>query len=240
MKLGINIDHIATLRNARRGEEPDVIQGMKYAIEAGCDSIVCHLRMDRRHIMDEDVYKIKELCTVPMNLEASMEDEIIDIALDIVPDIITIVPEKREELTTEGGLDVKKKLNKLKKIIPMLKDKNITVSLFVHPDKESIDATIESGATSIELHTGIYANAKGAEIEKELQNLKDAAVYAKSKGLFVAAGHGLNYMNTAQIVRIKEIEELNIGHSIISRSIFYGIKQSVLDMKEIISENYIK
>jgi pyridoxine 5-phosphate synthase len=237
MKLGINIDHIATLRNARAGDEPDVIQGMKQAINAGCDSIVCHLRIDRRHIMDDDVYKIRELCTVPMNLEASLEPGIIDISLDIVPDIITIVPERREELTTEGGLDVISNLDRLKSVIPALKEKGITVSLFIGPDEKIIDATCESGATSIELHTGCYANTQTKhEQEKELDKIIKASEYAFKKDLFVAAGHGLNYENTASIAGIKTIQELNIGHSVISKSIFTGLESAVKQMKQIIDK----
>lgn len=234
MKLGINIDHIATLRNARRGLEPDVLQGMYIAIESGCDSIVCHLRVDRRHITDEDVYAIRKNVTVPMNLEASLEDEIIDIALDVVPDIITLVPEKREEITTEGGLDVKKNFDRLKNAIPRLKNKGIVVSLFVDPDEEALELTKKAGADSVELHTGSYANANGEKQDKEFQKLVQAARYAQDLGLFVAAGHGLNYENTARILTIESIKELNIGHSVISRSIFTGLNQAVIDMLQLI------
>ncbi len=234
MKLGINIDHIATLRNARRGLEPDVLQGMHIAIESGCDSIVCHLRVDRRHITDEDVYAIRKNVTVPMNLEASLEDEIIDIALDVVPDIITLVPEKREEITTEGGLDVKKNFDRLKNAIPRLKSKGIVVSLFVDPDEEALELTKKAGADSVELHTGSYANANGEKQDKEFQKLAKAARYAQDLGLFVAAGHGLNYENTARILTIESIKELNIGHSVISRSIFTGLNQAVIDMLQLI------
>lgn len=234
MKLGINIDHIATLRNARRGLEPDVLQGMHIAIESGCDSIVCHLRVDRRHITDEDVYAIRKNVTLPMNLEASLEDEIIDIALDVVPDIITLVPEKREEITTEGGLDVKKNFDRLKNAIPRLKNKGIVVSLFVDPDEEALELTKKAGADSVELHTGSYANANGEKQDKEFQKLAKAARYAQDLGLFVAAGHGLNYENTGKILTIESIKELNIGHSVISRSIFTGLNQAVIDMLQLI------
>ncbi len=235
MKFGVNIDHIATLRNARMGHEPDVIKGMETAIKAGCDSIVCHLRIDRRHITDEDVYKIREKCSVPMNLEASLEPEIIDIALDIVPDIITLVPENRQEVTTEGGLDVFSKMNRLEQVIPKLRDKNVTVSLFVDPDKKILDAVKQSGAGSVELHTGAYANNE--DKQKELERIISAAEYAEKIGLFVAAGHGLNYENTGEIAGIKSIEELNIGHSIISKSIFTGLFSAIQEMKSIIDKS---
>lgn len=230
MKLGINIDHVATLRNARGGNEPDVLKAMRIAIAAGCDSIVCHLRVDRRHIKDEDVYAIRKECSVPMNLEASLEQEIIDIALKVKPEIITIVPERRQEITTEGGLDVIKKMDRLKEVVPLLKEKNITVSLFIAPDKEMIDATKECGATSVEIHTGHYSNLSGDERDKELERLIEACDYSKEIGLFVAAGHGLNYENTSAILDIKSIEELNIGHSVVSRSIFTGFEKAVKDM----------
>ena len=234
MKLGINIDHIATLRNARRGCEPDVLEGMREAIKAGCDSIVSHLRVDRRHITDKDIYDIKKECSVPINFEASLESEIIDIVLDIKPKITTLVPEKREEVTTEGGLDVVKNMDRLKASIPRLKAKGIIVSLFVDPEIDIIDAVKESGAESIELHTGKYSNLRGSEMQEEFKKLREAADYAKKIGLFVAAGHGLNYENTSAVVGIKSIEELNIGHSIISRSIFTGLYNAVKEMQSII------
>jgi pyridoxine 5-phosphate synthase len=236
MKLGINVDHIATLRNARKGIEPDVIEGVRTAIEAGCDSIVCHLRIDRRHILDKDVYDIRKIISVPMNLEASLEDEIIDIALNVVPDIITIVPEKREELTTEGGLDIKKNIKRLEKVIPKLKNKKIVVSLFIDPEPESIKLSKELGADSVELHTGCYANSTGFETEKEFNRIKESAIFVRELGLFCAVGHGLNYENTQKIVTINEIEELNIGHSIISKSIFTGLDRAVKMMKNIINK----
>jgi len=237
MKLGVNIDHIATLRNARRGKEPDVLTGMFTAIKAGCDSIVCHLRTDRRHIIDDDVFSIRKECTVPMNLEASLEPEIIDIALKIVPDIITIVPEKREEVTTEGGLDIEKNMKRLLDVIPKLNDKGIKVSLFIDPDEKSIELSKETGAYAIEIHTGAYANAGEKKQDGEFAKIKKASIYGKNIGLFIAAGHGLNYENTQKILTIKEIEELNIGHSIISRSIFYGLETAVKDMVGIMKGN---
>lgn len=237
MKLGVNVDHIATLRNARKGFEPDVIEGVKTAIKAGADSIVCHLRIDRRHILDKDVYDIRKITTIPMNLEASLENEIINIALDIVPDIITIVPERRMELTTEGGLDIRKNIKKLKKVIPLLKDKKIKVSLFIDPDIEGIKLAKEIEADAVELHTGCYANASKENQEKELERIKKSAGYVRELGLFCAAGHGLNYINTKKIAEIKEIEELNIGHSIISQSIFIGLHDAIKKMKKIIIES---
>jgi pyridoxine 5-phosphate synthase len=237
MKFGVNIDHIATLRNARGGDEPDLLTGMREAIRAGCDSIVCHLRMDRRHIRDNDIYSVKKECGLPLNFEASLEPEIVDIILDIKPEITTLVPEKREEVTTEGGLDVVKNMDRLKKNIPYLKAKGITVSLFVDPELDIIDAVKESGAESIELHTGKYSNLSGKAQEEEFKKLVAAADYAKKIGLFVAAGHGLNYKNTAPIAGIKSIEELNIGHSIISRSIFIGLYNAVKEMQSIIKNN---
>jgi len=239
MRLSINIDHVATLRQARRGKEPDVLSAALEAIRAGADGITFHLREDRRHIQDSDVYLFKKELNVPLNFEGAMSEEIIKIVLDIAPYQMTIVPEKREELTTEGGLDVIKNKEKLLKYIPLLKEKNIRVSLFVEPDKEQIESAKEFGADAIEIHTGNYANLEGPEKEKELMKIREMAKLAKNLDLIVNAGHGLNYENTYEIVKIKEIEELSIGHSIISRAVFVGIFTAVKEMLSIVKNKKV-
>jgi pyridoxine 5-phosphate synthase len=235
MKLNVNIDHIATLRQARMGTEPDPVQGALLAVKAGAHGITFHLREDRRHILDEDVYRLKEVITVPLNFEGSLSPQIIEIILNTVPYETTLVPERREEVTTEGGLDVVASRKRLLDVIPGLREKGIIVSLFVDPDETQILASKEVGAHAIELHTGHYANARNSgEADNRLKKLKSMARYAKDMGLVVNAGHGLNYENTAPVTLIPEIEELNIGHSIISRSVFTGIEKAVRDMCRIV------
>jgi len=241
VRLGVNIDHIATLRQARKTFEPDPIKGALIAIEAGADQITLHLREDRRHIQDEDLFRLKcefneKNITVPINLEMAPTEEMLNIALEVLPNTVTLVPEKRKEITTEGGLDIISHKNLLKDFIKRLKESSIRVSLFIDPDFEQIDASIEVGADAIELHTGEYANAYGSQIQKELNRLKEAAKYASKKGILVFAGHGLNYQNVYEVAKIKEIEELNIGHSIIANSIFMGLYNAVKEMKSIINK----
>ncbi|WP_297887118.1 pyridoxine 5'-phosphate synthase [Sulfurihydrogenibium sp.] len=238
MRLGVNIDHIATLREARKTVEPDPVKGALIAIEAGADQITLHLREDRRHIQDEDLFRLKcELkdTQIPINLEMAPTLEMKNIALEALPNTTTLVPEKRQEITTEGGLDVVSMKDYLKEYIRELKESGIKVSLFIDPDIQQIDASLEVGADAVEIHTGEYANAYGKNVEKELERIKKAAKYAKEKGLAVYAGHGLNYENVVNIAKIKEIEELNIGHSIIANAIFLGLYQAVKKMKEIIT-----
>ncbi|MGB9767097.1 MAG: pyridoxine 5'-phosphate synthase [Sulfurihydrogenibium sp.] len=239
MRLGVNIDHIATLREARKTFEPDPVKGALIAIQAGADQITLHLREDRRHIQDEDLFRLKcELkdTNVPINLEMAPTLEMKNIALEALPNTVTLVPEKRQEITTEGGLDVVSLKDYLKDYIKELKEAGIKVSLFIDPDLEQVDASLEVGADAIEIHTGEYANSYGKNIEKEIQRIKETAIYAKEKGLKVYAGHGLNYENVVNIAKIKEIEELNIGHSIIANAIFLGLFEAVRKMKEIITK----
>ncbi|WP_028951258.1 pyridoxine 5'-phosphate synthase [Sulfurihydrogenibium subterraneum] len=239
MRLGVNIDHIATLREARKTVEPDPVKGALIAIQAGADQITLHLREDRRHIQDEDLLRLKcELkdTNTPINLEMAPTQEMKQIVLETLPNTCTLVPEKRQEITTEGGLDVVSLKDYLKDYIKELKQAGIKVSLFIDPDLDQIDASLEVGCDAIEIHTGEYANAVGKSVEKELERIKKAAKYAKEKGLKVYAGHGLNYDNVKEIAKIKEIEELNIGHSIIANAIFLGLYEAVRKMKEIIKK----
>ena len=237
MRLGVNIDHIATLREARKTFEPDPVKGALIAQEAGADQITLHLREDRRHIQDEDLFRIKvNITKIPINLEMAPTEEMKRIAIDVKIHRITLVPEKRQEITTEGGLDVASNLEYLKNFIKEVKDNGINVALFIDPEESQIDASVKAGADAVELHTGEYANAFGNQIIKELERLENAAKYAKQKGLKVFAGHGLTYENVKPVAQIKEIEELNIGHSIIANSVFLGLDKAVEKMKRLILE----
>lgn len=234
-KLGINIDHVATIRQARGGFEPDPIKAAILCEEAGADSIVAHLREDRRHIHQKDLFRLINAIKTHLNLEMSIAGEIVDIALKLRPKQATLVPEKRMELTTEGGLDVKAGFKKIKKAVQTLKQNGIEVSLFIDPDIEQIGASLDAGAGIIELHTGNYANAKTPLQKKnELKRIKKATDYALKKGFVVNAGHGLNYENVKPIVRIEGMNELNIGHSIVSYAVFVGIFEAVGEMKKLI------
>lgn len=229
--LGVNIDHIATLRQARRGFEPDPLQAVKICERAGAHSIVAHLREDRRHMQDEDIRKIRKAVKIPFNLEMSLAPGIVKIALAIKPDTATIVPERREEITTEGGLDVVKYFAKVKTVTKQLQAKGITVSLFIAAQANQVWKARECGVDSVEFHTGTYAHAVGkSAIIREIHRLKIMAILARSLGMHVAAGHGLNYQNTRAVARIDGIEELNIGHSIISRAVFVGLEKAVKEM----------
>ena len=231
-KLGVNIDHIATLRQARGGIEPDPIESVLVCEKAGCDSIVAHLREDRRHINDRDVIELRKIIDTRFNLEMSINPEIVDIALRIGPDQVTLVPEKRQELTTEGGLSVVKYEKKLARITELFREKGIDVSVFIGADKEEIRAAIYIGIGTIEIHTGEYSLAQDKKsMDREFKKIKNAAEYAMSKGLIVNAGHGLNYTNVKRIACIEGINELNIGHSIISRAVFTGLYSAVKEMK---------
>lgn len=235
MKLGLNIDHVATLRNARGGEEPSVIKAAKICIENGADSITTHLREDRRHIKDDDVKHIRHEFSTKLNLEMAMTDEMQEIALKIKPDAVCIVPEKRQEVTTEGGLDIAWQVERGVEFVKPLVDAGIEVSLFIDPDTKQVEAAHRTGAQFIELHTGTYSNSYGTIDEvKAFEELKNAAQYAKSLGLKVNAGHGLNYENVSRMHEIPELYELNIGHSIIARAIFVGLPQAVREMKELV------
>lgn len=232
MLLGVNIDHIATLRNARGGIEPDVLTAARICKECGAASITTHLREDRRHIKDADVEAIRMLPRTRLNLEMAMTDEMQEIALRIRPHAICLVPEKRQELTTEGGLDVEGQLDRAIEFVKPLLAKNIEVSFFIDPDIQQINAVSKTGAPFIELHTGRYSKAFGTlEEEKAFEDLKGAAIFAQNFGLKVNAGHGLNYHNVRRMHEIPNLVELNIGHSIIARSIFVGLEQAVKEMK---------
>ena len=234
MKLGLNIDHIATLRNARGGCEPSIIEGAKTALSLDIFALTMHLREDRRHIKDSDLYDVKEL-GAKINLEMAAVKEIQDIALNLLPYSVCLVPEKRQEITTEGGLDVLIQKEYLKDFIKPLKEKGIIVSLFIDPVYEQIEASKYVDADYIELLTGTFSNAfEKGDFKKELDNLKRASVYANSLGIKVNAGHGLNYQNVKCMREVENISELNIGHSIISRSIFVGLKQAIEEMLELI------
>lgn len=232
MLLGVNIDHIATLRNARGGIEPDVLTAARICKECGVASITTHLREDRRHIKDADVEAIRMLPRTRLNLEMAMTDEMQEIALRIRPHAVCLVPEKRQELTTEGGLDVEGQLDRAIEFVKPLHAKNIEVSFFIDPDIQQINAVSKTGAPFIELHTGRYSEAYGTlEEEKAFKDLKGAAIFAQNFGLKVNAGHGLNYQNVHRMHEIPNLVELNIGHSIIARSIFVGLEQAVKEMK---------
>lgn len=230
--LGLNIDHVATIRQARGGIEPDPVAAAVIAELAGADAITVHLREDRRHINDRDVKLLKQTINTRLNLEMAANEEMQKIALELYPYSVTLVPEKRQELTTEGGLDVLSQKDYLKEFIKPIIDKGIIVSLFVDPDFKQVDAGAQTGAQFIELHTGQYAEAfNKIEEEPAFRNLRNAANLACELGLRINAGHGLNYQNVKRILTIKNMEELNIGHSIISRSVLVGLERAVKDMK---------
>ncbi|MEJ5286491.1 MAG: Pyridoxine 5'-phosphate synthase [Candidatus Kapaibacterium sp.] len=234
--LNVNVDHIATLRQARGGNEPDPVAAAVICELAGANGIVCHLREDRRHIQDRDVELLRQVVSTKLDLEMAAVEEIINIALRIKPDLVTIVPEKRMELTTEGGLDVAKDIPRFKELVARMHQSGIEVSFFIEPELKQIDAVLETGAEIVELHTGVYSNLRDIkQIKLELERLKKAADYAKNSGLRVVAGHGLNYRNVFDICLISSIEELSIGHSIISRAAFVGLERAVREMIDAIN-----
>ncbi len=235
MRLAINIDHIATLRNARGGAEPNLIEATRICEGAGARGIVCHLREDRRHIRDADVRELRKTITTKLDLEMAATDEIIRIAIEIVPDFVTLVPERRLELTTEDGLDVIAGRTHLRDAIKTFHNHKIKVSLFVNPIKEQIRAAHEIGADMIEIHTGEYSEALTPRKQEELLiPVKDSASLAKSLGLGVHAGHGLNYSNVNAIAEIREIDELSIGYAIIARAMFVGLERAVQEMHSLV------
>ena len=235
MFLGVNIDHVATLRNARGGQEPSPLQAAYLCEKLGVRSITTHLREDRRHITDKDVESISKNIKTNLNLEMAVTPEMQEFALRIKPHSVCLVPEKRQEVTTEGGLDVAGQLEKVKNFVKPIVADGIEVSLFIDPSIEQVEASYKAGAPFIEMHTGSYSNAYGTEKEEaEFLKLKEAAIYAQSLGLTVNAGHGLNYENVHKMHEIPNLYELNIGHSIISRAIFTGLEQAVIDMAELI------
>jgi len=235
--LGVNIDHIANVRQARKTIEPDPVQFAFLAELGGADSITVHLREDRRHIQDRDVFLLKETIKTKLNLEMAATEEMLEIAKKTLPDYVTLVPEKREEVTTEGGLDLKSNVQYLKKTVRNLKDSNIEVSAFIDPLGEQINYSKEIGFDFIELHTGKYAELSGSEQNKELQRIIESTHLANDLGLVVNAGHGLNYYNVKKIASINNMNELNIGHSIVARALAIGLEKSVREMKSLITLN---
>ena len=232
LNLGVNIDHVATLREVRHGIEPEPAFAALTAQTAGADSIVAHLREDRRHIKDRDLYILKEIVKVKLNLEMSIAEEVVTIACKVRPGQATLVPERRQELTTEGGLDVVSNLKKIKQAAERLEKSGIEVSLFIDPEKKQIDAAKKLRIKMIELHTGRYADAKNKkEEDKYFKELETAVKYAKDKGIHVFAGHGLNYYNVSRVAKIDGIEELNIGYSIVCRAVLVGLERAVREMK---------
>jgi len=259
MKLGVNIDHVAVLREARRVNDPDIMQALFVACSSGADQITIHLREDRRHIQDDDARKIVQSSSVPVNLECSINKEILDIVCELKPHRATLVPEKRQEVTTEGGLDVFGYEDEIRYAIEQLHDAIIPVSVFVDPTMEAVEMSKELGAEMVELHTGTFANLfamlnsslpysnhaieelklpryeLSQRLEKSMDDIKQVSKHAKNIGLEVAAGHGLNYHNVSEMMKIDEITELNIGQSIIARSVFSGLSEAVKEMKRLTS-----
>lgn len=237
-KLGVNIDHVATVRQARRGREPDPVWAAVQAELGGADGITLHLREDRRHIQDRDARLLRETVTVKYNLEMAATDEMVNIAVELKADQVSLVPEKREEITTEGGLDVAGNSERIAQVTRTLQQAGIVVSLFIDPDEAQVQAARHVGATAVELHTGRYAEAKGEQaVAREFDALKRAGGLAHELGLNLHLGHGLNYTNTQKLLEIPHVEEWNIGHSIVSRALFVGMAQAVREMKLIMGGN---
>jgi len=235
MKFTLNVDHVATLRNARGEQQPDPVTFALMAEQFGVDGIVVHLREDRRHVNERDVRLLREMITTKLDLEMAAVDEIIDIACDVLPELATLVPEKRQELTTEGGLNVIDNIEQLKSAIERLHEAGILVSLFVEPDIEQIDASAGIEADMIEIHTGNYANAETEDdMFEELDRIKLAAQHAKKLGLGVNAGHGLDYNNISDFLVVDDIDEVSIGQAVIARSVFVGLEKAVKEMRELI------
>ena len=234
--LGVNIDHVATLRQARGTPYPRPAEAAVIAEKAGADSITVHLREDRRHIQDSDLPAIKQVMRTHMNLELAVTDEMLRIAIDTAPSDCCLVPERREEITTEGGLDVAGQQDKVADACAQLAAAGIRTSLFIDPDRAQLDAAVKAGVPVIELHTGSYASASGGEQQRELDRVIDAAQYGHGLGLTINAGHGLHYGNVAAIASIPQIVELNIGHAIISRALFDGLHRAVSEMKRLMTE----
>ena len=236
MLLGVNVDHVATVREARKVLEPDPAIATDLAVRGGADGITVHLREDRRHICDNDLKKIRRRVSIELNLEMAATDEMVGIALKTKPDLVTLVPEKRAELTTEGGLDLNRSGRKIKKAIDAIQGKGIPVSLFINPSPADIRISKDIGAQMVEIHTGLYANAKGRKQTAELNRVRKSVKKALDLGLLVNAGHGLDFSNVKRIAAIKGIRGLYIGHSIISNSIYLGLEKAVREMKRLIKE----
>lgn len=236
-RLGVNVDHVATVRQARRAQYPDPVEAALIAERAGADQITVHLREDRRHIQERDVTVLRQVVKTELNLEMAASQEMVKFALDVRPDTVTLVPERRQELTTEGGLDVAAQREQLKGAVRLLREAEIRVSLFIDPDLDQIRASHKLDAHAIEIHTGRYAEVRTkSERRDELARIVDAAKMASKLGMFVAAGHGLHYTNTGEIARIGEISELNIGHAIVARAMIDGMERAVRDMLSVMTE----
>jgi len=234
MLLGVNIDHVATIRQARLGADPDPVMAAALAILGGADGITLHLREDRRHIQDRDLRILREIVPCELNLEMAATKEMVGIALKTKPDLVTLVPEKRQELTTEGGLDVGSQKKTVREAVRKIRDAGIPVSLFINPEWDDIEISKQTGADMVEIHTGMYANAIKKSQEEELIRIMKAADHALKIGVMVNAGHGLNYLNVSGIASIQGLRGLYIGHSIISRAVLTGMEKAVRDMKELI------
>ena len=230
-RLGVNVDHVATLRQARRVDYPDPVEAALLAEQAGADGITVHLREDRRHIQERDVEMLRRRLTVPLNLEMAVSEDVVAVALRVRPHAACLVPEKREEVTTEGGLDVAGHLERVAAVVARLADAGIRVSLFVDPDPAQLAASATAGSAAVELHTGDYANATNAAAERELARLAAGATMAAQHGLAVHAGHGLTVANVGPVAALPEVEELNIGHSIVARAVLVGMAEAVREMK---------
>ena len=236
LRLGVNVDHVATVRQARGGDNPDPVRAAIMAQSAGADGITAHLREDRRHISDDDIARLSKALSIPLNLEMAATDEMAEIALRHAPHAACIVPEKREERTTEGGIDAAGQHNRLAPIVGALVAARIRVSMFIEPDKTQLDASKLLGAPVVELHTGAYANATGADRERLLAKIRDAAAYGMSIGLEIHAGHGLTYENVGPIAAIPQIRELNIGHFLVGEAMFVGLEASIRRMRVLMDE----
>lgn len=232
--LGVNVDHVATVREARKTFEPDPVMAATLAILGGADGITVHLREDRRHIRDRDLHLLREVAQVELNLEMAATEEMIRIAQQVRPDLVTLVPEKRQELTTEGGLDVRGHREALGESVSRIQDSGIPVSLFVNPDSASIDVSLEIGADMVEIHTGLYANASGKRQDEELVRVVEAVRRARDQGLRANAGHGLNYFNVGRVAGVRGLRGLYIGHSIVSRAVLVGFERAVREMKALV------
>lgn len=236
VELGVNIDHVATLRQARRGDQPDPVAAAVLAELGGADSITIHLREDRRHIQDRDLRVLRQTVSTRLNLELACSHEVLDIAIEIKPDQATLVPERREEVTTEGGLDILSDTTRVAEAVKRLQAHNIFVSLFLDPDEDQIRAAAGLGVAAVELHTGQYALERGERRKQQLQRLQQAGALIRQLGMQLHAGHGLDYQNVQPIASIVEMHELNIGHSIVSRAIMVGMREAVSEMKRLMVE----
>ncbi len=238
--LGVNLDHVATLRQARyaadptqHNAEPCPVQAGHDALAGGADSLTIHVRADRRHMQDADAFRIRAEVPLPLNLEMGVTEEMMDLALRLMPDFVCMVPETREEITTEGGLDVRTHFDKVGAAVDRMQQRGIKVSLFINPDLEQIEASLRTGAEMVELHTGCFANALGVAVDAEVKRLADAAVAAHAGGLQVNAGHGINYQNLVRLNEVPHLTEYNIGHSIVSRAMRVGLQSAVAEMKSL-------